>query len=246
MKRSAAVAALVVGSAFTTLLAADTVRILAPVHAQQVPGAFGSIWSTELRVFNSGDSTATLYPPCITGGPCPINEVPAGGDVEVVWLLGPDKGGPKFFDVDSSELAQLTFQLRVFDESRTMLNWGTIVPVVEWEKARGERFWFVRVPASPPFRHTLRIYSATSPHPPTARVRYYNADTSELVAERTLLVGMWYKELHSSSILELEDVSSVRIEVVSETGDDIWAMVSVTNDDTQVVTILPGEHRTGD
>jgi hypothetical protein len=48
---------------------------------------------------------------------------------------------------------------------------------------KGNEFWFVRVPAADPFRHSVRAFRATGPA--LIRVRYYDAETNEFLAERS-------------------------------------------------------------
>jgi len=217
-----------------------TTWLLVPIYAQQVPGAFGSVWSTELRVLNSGDTPAVLSLPCATGL-CFSYEVAARQDTEPVHKeFYHGKALPLFYQVETARLRDLTFQLRVFDESRMALNWGTYIPVVDWGKDSAGRFWFVRVPASAPFRHSVRLYTF-SPVPVTIRVRYYNPESHTLIAERALtLQGQEHAQLDSLNVSELRGLREVRIEAVADQGS-IWAMVSITNEDTQVVTILPGK-----
>jgi hypothetical protein len=220
-------------------------NLLVPIAADSAPGAFGSSWSTELRIYNSSAFPRLLLDACFSRFCFPSGtELPPHSEsiVEMNPLGG--NGGPEVFRADEDWMGDLTFQLRVFDHSRTTLNWGTTLPVVDWSSESAEEFWFVRVPVAPPFRHTLRIYSMPiilQARPVT--VRFYDADSSALVATRRVDVGDTYvdvAQLGSAGIPELQGIANVRVQVVSETGEPVWAMVSVTNDETQVVTIIPG------
>jgi hypothetical protein len=212
--------------------------ILVPVYGQQIPGAFGSLWSTEFRVFNAAAAPAHLATPC-SGVDCRVYELPP--NAESTPFDSRPIAGPHFLLVGRQALSDLTFQLRVYDESRSSLNWGTAVPVVEWESASGTEFRFIRVPASPPFRHTLRLYSF-SPSGAPVRIRYYDRATGSVVAQREILVNN-FAQAHSVDLPELLGVEDVRIEVVATSTSRVWAMVSITNDETQFVTILAGEDR---
>ena len=208
----------------------ERVLFLIPIVAEKVPGGFGSIWSTEVVAFNASGTEKLIRDRCI--GLCLVQHVPPGEAVNV--RLFERDGGAYFIHTDRRSV---TLQARVFDESRQELNWGTHLPVVEWDAVKGNEFWFVRVPAVAPFRHTVRAFGGLDSGENTFRVRYYDANTSELLAERTE-TGFHDPAWHSSDIPEIAGRESVRIQVSSQSP--IWAMVSVTNEETQFVTILPG------
>ncbi|MGA7617471.1 MAG: hypothetical protein WBX15_20085 [Thermoanaerobaculia bacterium] len=169
--------------------------------------------------------------------------VPAGTEIEPIDLAAyADGARAAWFSVESADRASLAFQVRVFDESRTALNWGTFVPAVDWNSAKRLRFSFVRVPTATPFRHTVRVYSF-SPRAGHGHVRYYDADSGATLAIRefTITTDRGEAQIDSLGIPELADATEVRIEVESD-ADPIWSLVSITNDETQVVTILPGTY----
>jgi hypothetical protein len=218
---------------------------LVPVYPQRLPGAFGSIWSSQWRVLNSSDAEVTLFPLICDPGCGPLATIRAGE--EFVGLTGGGFPNGFWFGAFPSDADGLTFQLRVFDESRSDLNWGTHVPVVDWEAEKGRLFWFVAVPATERFRHTVRVYSASHTSVP-AVVRFYLPDGpaggNRLLTERSVVVHSDAPaQFDSLGIPELSGIDEVRIqvEVAPSAGDrHVWAMVSVTNVETQVVTIIPG------
>jgi hypothetical protein len=214
-------------------------RMLIPVYTQEAPGAFGSLWSTDLRVFNAGAAVAQIAPRCTIL--CISVSIPPGSEVDPIRVLGFPGGSmrqPFFFSVSREVLSQLTWQLRVYDESRADLNWGTTIPVVDYETEKANDFWFLEVPAASPFRHTVRIYTRSI----GAGVlgRYYDTETDALVIERTYPLDDFYLQLDSLGFPELAGLAAVRIQTEA-VGGPIWSMVSVTNNDTQVITILPGK-----
>jgi hypothetical protein len=208
----------------------EPVAFLVPIVAEKVSGGFGSIWSTELLAFNA--SAAEKFITDYLSGSIRVNQrVPPGSTVDVTLFR---RDGGEYFI--SSYPKSVTLQARVFDESREELNWGTHLPVIEWDVEKGNEFWFVRVPAADPFRHSVRAFRATGPA--LIRVRYYDAETNEFLAERsdeTYGSSAW----HSFNVAEIAGREAVRIEVTSDSH--IWAMVSVTNEETQFVTIIPGK-----
>jgi hypothetical protein len=209
----------------------ESVLHLVPIVAEKAPGGFGSIWSTELLAFNASQTRTVISGPCQTS--LCVNEVVPAGSTANVTLFRRD--GRESFIYTYPKV--LTLQARVFDESRQALNWGTHLPVVEWDAEKGNEFWFVRVPTAEPFRHSVRAFRHFEAGPVPIRVRYYDVETNELLAERSddaYGSSAW----HSFNVAEIAGRETVRIEVTSDSP--IWAMVSVTNEETQFVTILPG------
>ena len=123
------------------------------------------------------------------------------------------------------------------------------------------------IPLLPAFRQLLRVYDVAAREGAAVRVRFYRVDPSalspsevflefrpkpdKLLAERVVPLvteqrlnapqaDLGYTELGNvGSMLELQGVDRIRIEVTPLTaGMRFWAFVSVTNDETQHVTVI--------
>ncbi len=240
-----------------TYVNGDYTPILVPVYASRpVPGAFGSLWQTELRFLNRSD--VSLIPA--------IDILYAAGDFRPGQVNSPALTLPRD-DVDSPPVALawirrelapfVSIQLRVRDLSRQAETWGTDVPVVYGGKYDLN---LLDVPVREGFRSLLRIYSAVYGGCCGVEVKFRANDGKEL-ATRTLqlqhpngsiggLVPPPYKregsrelplqpayaEIDLRSIPELEGQEAVWIQVNPTMAS--WALVSVTNDATQHVTII--------
>jgi hypothetical protein len=236
-------------------------RILLPVVVEEpIRGAYGSLWETEIAVVNAtanvvfvyGVETGCLLPTC--GG-----ENVIGPDTTLYpRLLGLDRAVNahflKFTDSPESVVVQLTVQ----DKSRAHETWGTSVPSVRERDAWATRFQLLDVPgANSRFRSLLRLYSFDPWQTVSARVRFYRINPAHELPyepnEPDVLLAERMIELHASrseftpgyadlglwSVAEIADGSRLRIEVLPETaGAKLWGMVSVTNNDTQHVTII--------
>jgi hypothetical protein len=155
--------------------------------------------------------------------------------------------------------------LRVQDISRQSQTWGTEVPVVREKGLYQGTLNLLDIPIGVAFRQTLRVYDVDARPDAVVRVRFYRVNpatdtTSEvldpappdlLVAERTVHLiteqrigtpayDLGYAEISNVGVLpELQNVDRIRIEVTSlTTGLRFWGFVSVTNNDTQHVTVI--------
>jgi hypothetical protein len=112
---------------FLSLMAAATAaeEILLPILTPETPGAHGSIWASEVWIYNASDhpiSVGGLFPPGASQIPAKTTYGATGSNRNV-------PGG--FISVAEGEGQHLRFNLRVRDVSRQALTWGTQISVVE-------------------------------------------------------------------------------------------------------------------
>jgi hypothetical protein len=236
-------------------------RILLPVYFEdEIPGAFGSRWRTDFRIRNNGGTTVTLAPwQCPDGQFCP----PV---FPLTYALQPNQAlhNPENLDTSGrtnpsqllyvlrSEEPEISMTLRVADVSRSTLNAGTDVPVVrESELLDGTAQLFDIPMDGQHFRVLLRVYDLTYTNAEYS-VRLYGEDgLSEPVHGATLtatsaMAGDFrneaaYAQLDLTALLQLRQVwpPSVRVEIVPLTpGSRYWAFASITNNETQLVTLV--------
>ena len=216
-------------------------RVLLPVFTPPVFGAFGSEFHTSLRIFNSGTDRASVYgleQPCIG---CPdVNpeeqpfDVPAGVD------LAPNQvaytGNPALFLwAEKNAGVDLSMNLRVHDVARSDVNFGTEIPIVRENDWLHDRIVLTGVPADPRFRNTLRIYGQ---QPFQAVVTVGDRPPVHL----TLSGGNGLFEVPYAVFGDFpRDGAPVRVIIDSiPNGIPMWAMITVTNNETQLIsTITP-------
>jgi len=203
--------------------------------AQNVPGAQGSLWSTDLVIENSSDHNVFLQQDsCFVCGRPPIGSVvnvPPHATITNPALEPLISAGTMLYTAQADADA-IRFHLRVRDMSRPEETFGTEIPVVSGAAFRSA-IRLIDVPTDPRFRVTLRIYS-----PGIAQATVTVLPPNGVVPLRTLQVPL------NRGVALLDPVSglaepSVRL-VIDNGGSPftLWAFASVTNNDTQDVTTI--------
>ena len=226
-------------------------RLLLPVFVPPVHGAFGSEFHTSLHVRGKDNGTGVevwgirtscgIYPTC---GPWDyVNQYidtghrPNGFKPEDFVY----EGSPgRFVYVRKSRLSNLAMNLRVADVSRATENFGTEVPIVRQDQFQ-ETIVLQGVPSDPLFRNSLWIYAA---EPGIAGI-YIN---DEYVASVTLNGPA---NLFSPAFATFNDfpvsVEPMTVKVIVAQAPictcvpnkvKSWAVISVTNNDTQQFTTI--------
>lgn len=236
----------------------DYDRLLIPLTTKTANGAHGSVWETQLRIFNAAHLDVRLP------GPEQIfHSPPIDGDVVVpahktitATVVGRDTTVDGAFLYVPTPMAYVPrFSLRVRDTSVNATNLGTEIPVIRQQHAGSDLVLF-DIPNDPHYRATLRIYGFT-PAPMLVGVSVYaeNSDTPIEQYDVTLsgVVTAVYVPFPPHPAYVAFDpltpavrasTSRVRIEVtnygsiISPPGPPIWAFVSITNNETQQVTLV--------
>lgn len=234
--------------------------VLVPLTtANDVRGANGSIWRTELRVFNNSAWPLAFDGPLCNPeilAPCVDPTIPAGRTESVDLYPGPIEGTDgAFLWVPNPLLGAANMSLRVRDISENAQSWGTAIPIVK----PGEfapRLVIIDIPTDARYRGMLRIYAAgVSPQTVEYRVFREN-DDMPVVTERVELHGI----VHPAPVLMAEHPAYIQIDLltpevraagervwieidnlgatVSPPPPSIWAFVSVTNNETQQITTM--------
>jgi hypothetical protein len=208
--------------------------ILFPVSFQG-PGALGSQWLTESFIYTSGALPFFRDPlPCTdcsrslsTGSKQLLNDGNPWGHV-LYALRG---------TTDS-----LDFASRIRDTSRQAQTAGTEVPVVRERDFRGQ-LRFLNVPTDTRYRVTLRLWSLAD-FPQFIAV----VNSTTIIQQQTLTVSnipgtsMWFGTMDVTPLLTTSNGTPTRLTVVGALNflppPPIWGMLSITNNDTQQVTII--------
>jgi hypothetical protein len=230
-------------------------RILLPVAASG-PGPNAARFETEILITNAGDEAvpvagaATI---CCTGvSPLLIPVVPPHTTRTFTDLL--DRASfytGAFINVPSRMARDVTTKVRVHDTSRDASSFGVQIPVVsDLDFAATVRL--AGIPTDARFRSTLRVYAydARNFGPVTLRVR--DAEDGTLLA--TVPVALTAPDLRTeaadlfptaaqlsldSIIAPLRSHARLRIDIAdSDAIRPIWGFVSITNNQTQEITLV--------
>lgn len=241
----------------------DEVRFLIPFYRTPIAGAYGSRWVAETNVFNGGEQHVFVDPRPWEG--CP-DTCPSGGAILSYSAPTPFEyisyltAGEAIFVSVQPSAANVRFASRIRDTSRDADSAGTEIPIVREEQFSATPLQLINVPRKARFRHTLRIYALPEIAEPEVEIRYYafpldphdgvDRQIPVYVERRPLDRGALARipsTLIISSIEQLPQLSGVTnfwIEVVPITPElRIWTFLSITNDDTQQVTLVsPNTH----
>ncbi len=236
-------------------------KLLVPIAIfQPIAGARGSLWTSSLVVRSDAAGEVAFYPiyvDCMGIGLCPpAQKLPAARTMSLIVTGFPDRPTELLF-VDRDHASELAFTLRVQDLSRQSQTWGTEIPVIHEREFRTTKLSLADVPITSAFRHTLRIYDPDNLPNGRVTVRVigitaavYPGHADKLLGEKSLPLRLAPAghEWHSPAYLEIADLSQIApldgyervlVEVEPTTpGLRLWAFVSVTNNETQHVTVV--------
>ena len=213
-------------------------RVLIPV-IYNGPGQKGSRWATDLWIMNGGNYSIPFL-----RGPVPQLDAEQIADYSVNapngYILYPVRDSTK--DLAINVLAR--------DLSRQGEALGTEIPVVRERDFEDRRILLMNIPSDPQFRVTLRAY-ALDELPLDSRMNYwiYDHETGAQVAFGILRLEPPASE-HTPYSGTIGDLLAAHPEIVNkgrlrlsisplraESGR-FWAFVSVTNNETQHVTVI--------
>lgn len=239
-------------------------RILIPLLFN-TKGTNGSDWRTELAALNpnpwtiqSYNDLGTIVSPCLEG-PCGERLGPG----EYLKLDGGNFSAGHVLLVPRNDANDVAFSLRVRDVSRVAEGFGTELPVVrERDLFRNQTISLLDVPVDPRYRAKLRVYGL-DPFPgdftPHAEVRIVRANGSETKTGVALVRSCGGNDCAGKPAYGEIDLpaggSGEEVDLFVDGMRDMpgWAFVSVTNNDTQQVTLVlpdgvsgpPSENKTG-
>jgi hypothetical protein len=200
--------------------------ILFPI-AYNGPGQFGAEWKTENVLAPSFDSALVLHSPSSCGAcnpdtPTRLTETgPAG---VLLWAL---RGSADDLGAAS----------RISDGSRTALTAGTEVHVVRERDLQDHMVRLINVPTAVNSRALLRVWTlGQAPYPPRVAIAGHALASGFPIVQGDLT--FWSVDI-TSALAGVSGSSGVNVEVTSlSPAARIWALVSITNNDTQQVTLI--------
>jgi hypothetical protein len=222
-------------------------RILAPVFLPTVFGAFGSEFRSDLQLIGKNTQVQVfgLEQECIVT--C-IRPDPRDWPVDV-GATSPEtfvpNGTPgRFFYVPQAQAKFLAGNLRASDVSRSASNFGTEIPLVQERDFDPFQIVLPGIPTDPRFRSTLRIYA------PVETSVWIDIDGRETVLAQLLkpegadIFTPAYAVFTNFPIGSGQVKVTINVEALVGPsppiyiGGPIWAFVSVTNNDTQMITTI--------
>jgi hypothetical protein len=214
-------------------------RILIPV-IYNGPGQKGSRWATDLWMMNGSNYSV----PFLRGA------VPQLDAEQIASVVVDAPNGHILYPVRGTT-DELSINVLARDLSRQSEALGTEIPVVRERDFENRRILLMNIPSDPAFRVTLRAY-ALDELPLDGRMNYwiYDLETGAQVAfgilrleppanEQTPWSGTIgdllavHPEIANKGRLRLS-ISPLR----ADTGARFWAFISVTNNETQHVTVI--------
>lgn len=221
--------------------------VLFPIFMPPVRGAFGAEFHTTARVASRGepldlwgvDTNCTTIDPPIT----PVNPFRIGTNETPLFTGCSDSVG-RFFFARREDVNDLAANLRVADVSGQHESHGVEIPVVRLDDFTVEKIVLLGVPLDPRFRNTLRIYGLPG------GAQFVNVTVGGVTHGVPLRPGDGMFEPSYAQFTAFppagqlgsrQNTVTVTIEqpvrgIVGPTA--VWAFVSVTNNDTQQITVV--------
>lgn len=228
--------------------------LLVPVLAGfAFPGADGTRWQTELKIFNG--AAADLRPVSV-GGTQPQYVIPhdttvRAGETQSVLTFRHGPGGGAIIHIPTPLVDSAHFALRVRNLSSAIAE-GTDLPLVRREEFR-PKVTLIDIPTDEQFRATLRIYHWSETPGLRSRVTIYaEGETNPLRVIELASTGQEprgdffgapaYAQVDLLTPELRADADNIRVEIekVDPNAPPIWAFVSLTHNAThQVLAIVP-------
>jgi hypothetical protein len=220
------------------------------VLTDPVFGAYGSEFWTSLRLTNkqSGQEARVygLEPVCNLSACIGFNlfdqYLPITTFIDDTQTTIHYYGTPGWFlYVPKTEVESLAAYLRVYDVTRAALNHGTEVPIVRSSEFIENRIVLTGVPTDPRFRNALRIYSQ-SDIDVVVTVEGRAPVTLALTGATDIFHPGYaiFTDFPTGNGSVTVTIDVVHGPVESLVSDAIWAFITVTNNETQLIsTITP-------
>jgi hypothetical protein len=234
-------AAALMSLALTRLVTAQDLReferVLVPVTVSRIPGAFGTLWSTELWYRNNSNRPVIVFPLATS------DHVPTMNLTENLRIFTSRNYDPsQIIYVSRDGIDDVQFDLRLFNRSDPNSKWGTKLPVVR-EHEFADSISLINVPTAADFRSALRIYALPDDSfaGEAVLVQIYSNNEQLLASALIPFNGApRYAAVLSlaDAYTEIRLADRVRVHVQSSSGRKIWAFVSVTSNTTQDVSIV--------
>jgi len=140
----------------------------------------------------------------------------------------------------------IAFNSRIREVSRQGESFGTEIPVIRGNQFRGTRFAILDVPHDPRHRVTIRVYSLDPTTMSSIAVTPMNGGSpsfsfTPVSTSPASVIEPAYAEVDLGALIGTRSLTRVRLDFSPAYPNSeklYWAFVSVTNNETQDVTIL--------
>lgn len=231
-------------------------RLLIPILLDPIHGANGSLFVTSFGARLRGQGEVALYGFEVF---CPLSGCIYPSLTDVPQLLTPQyaqisnddaplvgNGNPgRFIYLPKNDVSSVAMNLRVYDRSRSTFNFGTEIPIVRSEqfKRNFRQIRLLNIPTGPNFRSTLRIYGVD---PSSVFVRVEGQRITPVDHELQLSEPRTIFEPATVTFTQFpHNVGEVDVlvqvphpPILPISDSPIWAFVSVTNNETQLITVV--------
>ncbi len=243
--------------------AADYEQVLVPITSTDIAGLNGSRWITDSMIANTSSEDADVLGPYLSPIASPPVAValrlPAGSLMTLPppQALAPQPGREgELLGVPRVLGRKIAFNSRVHDTSRQAQTWGTELPIVR-ENEFGDSLMLLNVPGDSRYRLLLRIYTRTSAA--DVRVRADVLATLIPILDPPSFGPLFERVIHLDApvasgagaiasfgrpgyvqvtIPTLGVPMQIKVSAESGSANNIWAFISITNNDTQDVTLV--------
>jgi hypothetical protein len=242
--------------------AADYEQVLVPITSTDIAGSNGSRWITETWIANTSNESADVLGPYLS----PITSPPVAVVLHLAvgssmtlpqpQSLAPQPGREgELLGVPRVLGRRIAFNSRVHDTSRQAQTLGTELPIVRENEFAGS-VMLLNVPGDSRYRLLLRIYTRTSDasvrvraelpsgpvpviDPPILALFEQVIHLDAPVASGAGAIASFGRPGYAQITIPTFGVP-MQIRVTSESGsaNNIWAFISITNNDTQDVTLV--------
>jgi hypothetical protein len=223
------------------------------------PGAFGSQWHTTAWVYNESDSKVTILQGLFSRPVFfsePVVEIPPHSTVPLLFVANTEGEYAALYYVHPAELGHLSFQVRLHENAfHAQHPVGVEIPVVRPPEFRSVKVDLLAVPISDGTRQTVRVYMPAHGYTETrCTVRVYDQETGALRYSTVLspygnaenghpavgVIANLREAMHvtGDAVVRIEATIELPEGPPSALGGGIWAMASITDDETQTVTII--------
>lgn len=233
-------------------------RVLVPVYLPNaIPGAYGSLWESNLWVRNEGTQRVRIRTACnITCPPDSGVDLEPGQSLKNPQLVqeGPRVPNPGGFVLALPVGARIRVKMHTRDLTRQSQTWGTEIPTVPQDDFLSGTNSLLPVPTDDRFRVMLRMYTRDENSVARFRVRLYALDDvtrfphsepllaeTEVTGSAASVVDPGYAEIaaivQAFPVLKARELLRVEIQPVDPTTR-YYAFITVTNNETQHITTV--------
>ena len=241
------------------LRAQEYTRVLVPVAATDVNGAYGLRWVTQLSIFNGTADNLTVLPPeAPCAFTCPEKPFrPQATTQYYLWGAGRYNGEPRglLLYIPAEDAPEVGFSLRVAELSRGTLDDYVEVPVIRetamLSTVRLLDVLNVRAHDDIPYRLALRIYALPEAVAPEVDVNIRALNGAMLSTHRLALttyapeggLQVYPPQLawsgFEAALPQNPFIQRVTVEILPVTpGVRLWAFITQTRNDTQRVSLV--------